>query len=111
VPKTHPLFSREGDDIHQTIGLDLIESLCGWKRFITTIEGSQIAIEKSLPTQPGSSDVYPGLGMPLSKKPGTRGNFVIKYEVKYPSSLTPRAKAMIKSRLYYKDGGIDSVDP
>ncbi|RYP56850.1 hypothetical protein DL771_011554 [Monosporascus sp. 5C6A] len=97
--KTHPLYTRDGDDLIHQIDLDLKEALTGWKRTITTIDGKQLNIEKAGPTGPNTSDTYPGLGMPLSKKPGERGNFIVKYNVKFPTSLTPRQKQQLKEIL------------
>ena len=93
------MFTREGDDIVHTVDLDLKEALTGWKRTVTTIDGKNIPIEKAGPTQPGSSDSYPGLGMPISKKPGQRGNFVIKYNVKFPISLSSAQKQKLREIL------------
>ncbi|CCU77402.1 unnamed protein product [Blumeria hordei] len=97
--KKHPLFTREGDDVHYTIELDLKEALTGWKRTVATIDGRQINIEKSGPTQPGSKDEYPGQGMPVSKKPGTRGAFVVTYQVNFPTTLTPEQKRKLREIL------------
>lgn len=97
--KKHPLFTREGDDIHFTLELDLKEALTGWKRTVPTIDGKQIAVEKNGPTQPGSKETYPNLGMPLSKKPDTRGNFIITYAVKFPSTLTMEQRRVLKEIL------------
>ena len=99
MQKKHPLFTRDGDDIHFTLELDLKEALTGWKRTVTTIDGKQINIEKSGPTQPGSKDSYPNLGMPLSKKPDTRGNFVVTYNVRFPTSLSFEQKRKLKEIL------------
>ncbi|KAI2641727.1 DnaJ-domain-containing protein [Hypomontagnella submonticulosa] len=97
--KPHPLYVRDGDDLIHTIDLDLKEALTGWKRTITTIDGKQLNIEKGGPTGPGTSDTYPGLGMPVSKKPNERGNFIIKYNVKFPTSLTAAQKQKLKEIL------------
>lgn len=97
--KPHPLYVREGDDLVHTVDLDLKEALTGWKRTITTIEGKNLSVEKAGPTQPGSQDTYPGLGMPISKKPGQRGSFVLKYNVKFPTSLTAAQKQQLKEIL------------
>jgi len=96
--KKHPLFTRDNDDIILTLDLDLKEALTGWKRTVTTIDGKNINIEKAGPTQPGSSDTYPELGMP-TKKAGKRGNFVVKYSVKFPTYLSPEQKAKLKEIL------------
>jgi DnaJ homolog subfamily B member 4 len=93
------LFTREDDDIHLKVDLELKEALTGWKRTVTTIDGKQINIERGGPTQPGSQDSYPNLGMPLSKKPGQRGNFIVSYNVKFPTSLTPIQKEKLKEIL------------
>ncbi|KAI0381758.1 DnaJ-domain-containing protein [Hypomontagnella monticulosa] len=97
--KPHPLFVRDGDDLIHTIDLDLKEALTGWRRTVTTIDGKQLNVEKGGPTGPGTSDSYPGLGMPVSKKPGERGNFIIKYNVKFPTSLTAAQKQKLKEIL------------
>ncbi|KAI1096772.1 DnaJ-domain-containing protein [Rostrohypoxylon terebratum] len=97
--KPHPLYVRDGDDLIHTVDLDLKEALTGWRRTVPTIDGKQLNVEKSGPTGPGMSDSYPGLGMPISKKPGERGNFIIKYNVKFPTSLTANQKQQLKEIL------------
>ncbi|KAH8908743.1 DNAJ domain-containing protein [Coniochaeta sp. PMI_546] len=97
--KPHPLYVREGDDIVHTVELDLKEALCGWNRTVTTIDGKNVSVGKSTPTQPGSEDRFPGLGMPISKKPGSRGDFVVKYKVKFPTTLTAAQKQQLKEIL------------
>ncbi|KAK1983472.1 hypothetical protein LZ30DRAFT_653657 [Colletotrichum cereale] len=97
--KPHPLFVREDNDLIHTVDLDLKEALTGWKRTVTTIDGKQLNLDKNGPTQPGSTDRYPGLGMPISKKPGTRGDFIIKYNVKFPTTLTAAQKEKLREIL------------
>jgi len=82
-----------------TVELTLKEALTGWKRTVSTIDGKQISIEKQGPTQPGSSDIYPDQGMPISKKPGSRGNFIVKYNVKFPTALTAAQRAKLREIL------------
>lgn len=97
--KDHPLYKREDNDIIHPVTLDLKEALTGWRRTVTTIDGKQINLDKSGPTQPGSEERFPGLGMPISKKPGQRGDFVIRYKVNFPSSLTAAQKQQLKEIL------------
>ncbi|KAI1327970.1 hypothetical protein F5Y16DRAFT_398842 [Xylariaceae sp. FL0255] len=97
--KPHPLFVREGDDLIHKVDLDLKEALCGWKRTVMTIDGKQLPIERGGPTGPGATEVFPNLGMPLSKKPTERGNFVIKFNVKFPTTLTPQQKQELRRIL------------
>lgn len=97
--KPHLIYKREDNDLIQIINLDLKEALTGWKRTVSTIDGKQINLDKSGPTQPGSEDRYPGLGMPLSKVPGQRGDFILKYKVNFPSSLSAAQKNKLKEIL------------
>ncbi|KAI0205061.1 hypothetical protein F4808DRAFT_272152 [Astrocystis sublimbata] len=97
--KPHPLFVRDGDDVIHTIDLDLKEALTGWKRTVTTIDGKSISIDKGGPPPGSMSESYPNLGMPISKKVGERGRFIIKYNVKFPTTLTPEQKQQLREIL------------
>jgi DnaJ family protein B protein 4 len=37
--------------------------------------------------------------MPISKKPGQRGNFIVKYNVRFPMTLTPTQKQKLREIL------------
>ncbi|KAK3061503.1 hypothetical protein LTS18_006057 [Coniosporium uncinatum] len=97
--KPHPLFTRQGDDIHHNIDLDLKEALTGWKRTVSTIDGKQIGVSSGGPTPPTYQDRFPGLGMPKSKTPTQRGEFVVGVNIKFPTSLTADQKAKLKEIL------------
>jgi DnaJ family protein B protein 4 len=97
--KEHPLFTRDWGDLYLTLELSLIDSLCGFKRTVTTIDGKMIAIEKVGLTEPESKDTYPGLGMPNSKKPDQRGHFIVKYKVRYPLTLTKSQQMQLRQVL------------
>ncbi|KAI0462219.1 hypothetical protein LJB42_004307 [Komagataella kurtzmanii] len=86
--KPNDTFRRDGDDLHYTIPLTFKESLLGFDKEIKTIDGKRIHVSKSQPIQPTQTINYPGLGMPISKKPGQRGDLIVHYKVDYPISLT-----------------------
>ncbi|KAK4623521.1 hypothetical protein CLAFUR0_07454 [Fulvia fulva] len=97
--KAHPLFTRDGDDIKHTVEIDLKEALTGWKRTVQTIDGKQISVSSAGPTQPEWTERYPGLGMPKSKTPSARGDFVVGVKIKFPTSLTADQKQKLKEIL------------
>lgn len=99
LQKAHPLYKREGDDIRHNVDVDLKEALTGWKRTVTTIDGKQLSVSGTGPTQPTYTERYPGLGMPKSKKPDERGDFVVGVNIKYPTSLTTAQKTKLKEIL------------
>ena len=97
--KPHPLFTRDGDDIKHTVEIDLKEALTGWKRTVQTIDGKQLTVSSGGPTQPTFEEKYPGLGMPKSKQPTLRGDFIVGVKIKYPTSLTADQKKKLKEIL------------
>ena len=97
--KPHPTLTRDGDDLRTTVELDLKEALTGWKRTVTTIDGRQLPVSGGGPTQPGYEERFPNLGMPLSKKPSQRGDFIVQVKVKFPTALTPAQKSKIREAL------------
>ena len=97
--KAHALFARDGDDLRHTVEIELKEALTGWSRKVATIDGKQVNVSSAGPTQPTFEERFPGLGMPKSKTPGTRGDFVVGVKIKFPSSLTAEQKKKIKEIL------------
>ncbi|KAH7122592.1 DNAJ heat shock family protein-like protein [Dendryphion nanum] len=97
--KPHPLFVRDGDDIKHTIELDLKEALTGWKRTVQTIDQKQLPVSHSGPTGPTWTERFPNLGMPKSKKPTERGDFVVGVNIKFPTSLSQQQKDQLRKIL------------
>lgn len=97
--KPHALYTRDGDDLKHTIDIDLKEALTGWKRVVQTIDGKQVNVSSPGPTQPTFEERFPQLGMPKSKTPTQRGDFIIGVKIKMPASLTPDQKAKLKEIL------------
>lgn len=97
--KPHATLTRDGDNLKTTVELSLKEALTGWRKTVTTIDGKQLPVSGSGPTQPGYEERFPGLGMPISKKPSERGDFIVQVKVNFPLTLTAAQKAKIKDAL------------
>ena len=93
--KAHPLFAREGDDIKHVVEISLKEALTGWSRKVQTIDGKQVNVASAGPTQPTFEEKFPNLGMPKSKQPTQRGDFIVGVKIKFPTSLTAEQKKQI----------------
>lgn len=93
--KPHPYFKRVDNDLIYTLPLTFKESLLGFEKIIESVDGRKIPFHKTQPVQPSSESVYPGLGMPISKNPGQRGDLKIVYKIDYPVSLTSQQKQAI----------------
>lgn len=97
--KPHPTLRRQDNDLVMKLDIDLKEALTGWSKTVTTIDGKQLPVRGGGPTAPGYQEKFPGLGMPISKKPGEKGDFIVEINVVFPKSLTAAQKTKIKEAL------------
>jgi molecular chaperone DnaJ len=90
----HPLFRREGDDLHLVVPVAVHEAALGARVEIPTIHG---AARLRVPpgTQSGQRIRLRGRGMP-SPRSGRRGDLVIEVRLALPRVLDERSKALLK---------------
>ncbi|KAI4380829.1 hypothetical protein MLD38_006974 [Melastoma candidum] len=97
--KPHKLFKRDGNDIIMNHRITLAEALGGTLVDITTLDGRDLAIPVTDIVSPGYELVVAMEGMPIVKEPGNRGDLRIKFEVKFPTRLSPEQKTALKRAL------------
>ena len=97
--KKHPQFERDGNDLIKTVVVDLHEALLGTKVFITTLDGKSINVDVPEIVDPKHVKVLVGEGMPLSKSPNARGDMKIKFDIRFPKTLSAEQRASLKSIL------------
>lgn len=97
--KPHDVYKRDGSDliVHQEISL--VDALAGTTINLTTLDGRDLAINVSNVVYPGHQLIITEEGMPIAKEPGKKGNLIIKFDVKFPSRLTPQQQADIRRVL------------
>lgn len=94
--KPHKVFTRDGNDLVVTQKISLAEALSGFTVRLTTLDGRTLTIPINNVIYPNYEEVVPGEGMPLPKDPSKKGNLRIKFDIKFPTRLTPEQKAGIK---------------
>jgi curved DNA-binding protein len=91
----HPRLSREGDDLHVEIPLDLYTALLGGEVRVPTLKGD-IMLKIPPETQSGKTFHLKRQGMPNLKDPQKRGDLYAKVKVWLPQKLTPRERELFE---------------
>lgn len=84
--KEHPIYKRNGLDLHFTKSLTFKESLCGFQFILPYIDGKHYNInsESGKLVYPSFKKSIPNMGMQRSDK---KGNLVIDFDIQYPDTL------------------------
>ena len=89
----HPKFNRSGNDLFSNTAIDLYTAVLGGETTIETLKG-KILLKVNPGTQPGTKIRLKGKGFPVYKKEGEYGDLYVTYEVKLPTTLSEKQKAL-----------------
>jgi len=91
----HPLFERDGDDLHTNLSIKLSEALLGSVRAFSTLDGD---IQLSIPSgiTHGEQLRVRGRGVPIGGSKHRRGDLLVKISIDIPRSLSRAAKKAIE---------------
>lgn len=95
--KPDPEYSREGNDLVYHKSISLKEALLGTSFIYKHLDGHMLSIRVPSVVKPETELNYPEMGMPISKSPGTHGNLKIRFNIRFPSSLSPEDKQVIQN--------------
>jgi molecular chaperone DnaJ len=92
---THPVFVRQGDDIHVTVPVTVAEAALGSKIEVPTIDGrAQLKIPPG--TQSGQKLRMRERGVPSSAHEGKRGDQIVTVEIMVPKVQDERSKEILR---------------
>ncbi|KAK4401161.1 DnaJsubfamily B member 4 [Sesamum angolense] len=97
--KPHSTFKRDGNDLIMNYRVTLAEAIGGTTVEITTLDKRNLSIPVNDIISPGYELVVSREGMPITKEPGNRGDLKIRFDVKFPTRLTPEQQAGLKRAL------------
>lgn len=82
----HDRFVREGDDLHYEVRVPLADALCGFTHDIKMLDEKERIkrLRKRVPVSNLTTQVLSGEGMPISKRPGEKGDLVVSFLVDFP---------------------------
>lgn len=95
IINNHPVFKREGDNIHVNIDLDLYKAILGGSIIIDTLDG-KVKLTVKPETQNDTKVKLKGKGFPVYKKEGHFGDLLVTYKIKLPTNLTEKEKELFR---------------
>lgn len=103
IQRQHPVFTRDGDDLHIEREITLREALCGFSFTLTHLDGRNLLL-RSAPGQiirPGDQKSVPNEGMPHYKRSIDRGQLIVSFKIVFPEdgSITPEMSTSLQSIL------------
>ncbi|KAL8101042.1 dnaJ protein ERDJ3B [Apium graveolens] len=94
----HDVFRREGDDLHATVTITLVQALVGFQKTIKHLDDHLVEIGSKAIIKPKQVRKFKGEGMPLHLS-NKKGDLYITFEVLFPTSLTEEQKSKVKAIL------------
>ena len=97
--KPHAKLKREGNNLVYTARISLADALTDCSIPVPTLDGRSLSIPCPEVVSPGYEKEIGDEGMPLSKKPGSRGTLVIRFNIVFPEYLSQPNKAQLRKLL------------
>lgn len=91
----HPIFTREGDDLHLAVSVPIVEAALGVDFSVSTLDGEDLSVSIPAGTQPNEIVTVEGKGMPHLRKQGF-GNLFAHVEVKVPTDLNDKQRTLLE---------------
>lgn len=112
VERQHPVFTRQGDDLHCTLTLPMTAAALGTMVPLETLDGVE-EVDIKAGTQAGEVIVLRGLGAARLRL-SARGNLLVHVEVATPTRLDDRQRELLRELAEIRDestpGGRLSAD-
>ncbi len=91
----HPVFKRDGDDLHMKRQIKYSEAVLGTSVEVTTIDGKTLNVKVPPGTQSGAKLRVPGYGLPHFKGSG-RGDLYVEVNIAVPRHLTNEQRKAVE---------------
>ncbi len=108
--QAHDIFVRDGDDLHCTISVPMVDAALGTTVTVDAILDGLTEIAISAGTQPGSVMTRRGRGMPHLRS-GVRGDLHVHVEVVVPDRLDQRDIELLGELKSRRSGDVPEVRP
>jgi curved DNA-binding protein len=89
----NPKFKRIGNDLFTSTTIDLYTAVLGGDTVIETMTG-KVKMKVNAETQPGTRVRLKGKGVPVYKQEGQYGDLYVTYDVRLPTNLSDKERAL-----------------
>lgn len=98
--KPHGRFKRNRDNLEITERIPLADAISGTVITVEGLDGRTYKLDcRAEVISPETIKTISGAGMPISKRPGQKGDLVVKFEVSFPSYISPEKKRKLRELL------------
>lgn len=98
--KPHQYFKRDGSDIKYTAKISLKEALmCNTIIRVPTLDGEPVTLAIKDIIKPTSIKRLSGRGLPLIKEPSQRGDLIVQFDIKFPTTLSEPTRQILADLL------------
>lgn len=98
--KPHPIFRREGCDIHYTAKITLKQALCGATLQLPQLQGPPLMFSSGGEIlKPQTVKFIFDHGLPYPKNPTQRGAYCLHFDIEFPDKLSARLVASLAELL------------
>ena len=101
--KPHPIFERDGDDLHCNVDVDLYTAVLGGQVRVPTLNGG-VSLKIPAGTQGGQTFRLRGKGMPNPRNPKEQGNLLATVQIQTPRNLTARERESFEELARLREG-------
>ncbi|MHB1294916.1 MAG: DnaJ C-terminal domain-containing protein [Anaerolineae bacterium] len=93
--RDHPVYRREGHDLHMRLPVDLYTMVLGGEVTVQTLKG-RVALKLPAETKSGRIFRLRGQGMPQLKDPAQYGDLYVEVQPVIPQGLSPQEKELFR---------------
>lgn len=105
----HPVFRREGDDLHMTVRVPMVDAALGTTFEVEDLVGEDIGIDVAAGTQPEQAIRVEGRGMPRLRGEGS-GDLIAHVDVTVPTKLDGKSRDLLEKLRDHRDEGTHVAD-
>lgn len=93
--KKHPVFSREGDDLHMVLHVPMVDAALGADVEVHSLTGDPVSVAVPAGTQPGQVIALEGRGFPRVNA-DHRGDLLVSVDVRVPTELDDADRELLE---------------